>query len=110
MKRRSALLLSMGVVGLVLLVPTNGRAGATDTMFVVRDAPTAVRFAEAVVEQEYGHSELRKLSPFTATKSGDKWIVVGVRDKHQPKRTRGGIVIVEIAANGGSILSVRYEI
>ena len=59
---------------------------------------------------EYGQQELNKLSPLVATKNGDRWIVRGVRDKHTPKRTRGGIAIVEIAVQGGSILAIHYEI
>jgi hypothetical protein len=98
------------IAALVLFAPRSGRCAADNSPFVVRDAKTAVRLAEAVIEQEYGKQELNKLIPLVATKSGDRWIVRGVRDKHTPKRTRGGIAVVEIALESGCILAVHYQI
>ena len=110
MKNWIAISLIIGVVGSGLFTPMSGRAGTDDSTFIVRDAAIAVLFAEAVIQQEYGKAELKRLLPLTATKAGDHWTVRGVRDKHQPKRTRGGIVVVEVAIDGGRILSVHYEI
>jgi len=97
-------------IGLGTASAWRARAAENDGVFVVRDAETAVLFAEAVIQQEYGNDELKRLSPLSATKKGDKWVVRGDIDQRHPRKTRGGIVEVEIAVEGGTILKIRYDI
>jgi hypothetical protein len=97
-------------IGLAIVSPWRAKAVDNDSVFVVRDATTAVLLAEAVIQQEYGKDELKRLSPLTATKKSEKWVVRGDIDQSHPRKTRGGIVEVEIAVERGTILKIRYEI
>ena len=71
MKKMTLILIGVGIVAIALINPSNAKT-ANGSSFAVRDSATAILFAEAVIRQEYGVDELKRLSPLTASKKGDR--------------------------------------
>jgi len=70
----------------------------------VLDEASAVKVAENVLVTTYGRKQVESERPYTATLSGNVWVVYG----YLPPGWVGGVAVVKIDKRNGRILSVTH--
>ena len=95
----------LSLLALVAITPASAQFAKYGPDYVP-DAPTAIAIARAVSIPIYGTKLVDYEEPFTATRRGDVWTVLGSLNCPPKHICVGGTVEVTLSAKDGRILSV----
>lgn len=108
LRRRSGAFLVLFFAGTVLLRAQEAPHTYAPEIGYVPDAETAVKIAEAVLIPIYGQDNIASQRPFIAELRDGVWMVSGTLHCPEGSRCLGGVALIEIEKDDGTIVRVSH--